>query len=449
MKNKFSSILLILVLFQSPLLAKRLSDIEVYYKCFGQFVSQRPSGDDIRLKLLEKKKISGTEACRLLLETATFSKEGILSENNEKEISKSIVKTFHTFHNSWFPAYIFEMGNDYPQTFDFIEQEASALFVTKSLFSTNFDYSMILNGESVIGGIRTKNTNPKYFVGSGKDNHEINYEEYNDMLLDRGDLVGIKELQKNVRVFHSYVDHLFYPKTFKEDYDLTHTLGGGLLGQNSYLIFNSGRTLGDKMDGGRLMPRRYAQNVIKDLLCRDLPVVNKEDSKKYIVANSNLSFAKNSSCMTCHSTMDYMTGVLRNTQLVAGNNQGASFATIYVHKIDKNLKFRKITHFTDKNYYKSKPEGRFIYRALDNVLIDKKIDSLNDLGKYIAETDDFYSCATVRYYQFLTNEKINPAELAKNSKLKPLLEIKDHFKKHKSLRKMIVELMNLEEFLNE
>lgn len=449
MKKLFISILLILILYPSPLVAKRLSELEIYHKCFGQFASQRPGIDDIRLKLLEEKKISGIEACGLLIDTATLSTEGILSGNDEKELSKSILKTFHTFHNSWFPAYIFEMGNDYPQTFDFIEQEASALFVTKSLFSPDFNYSMILQGESAIGGIREKKNNPKYFVGSGKDNHEINYKEYKDMLIDRGDLVGVKELKKNVRVFHSYVDHLFYPKKFIEDYDLTYSLGGGILGQNSYLIFNSGRTLGDKMDGGRLMPRRYAQNIIKDILCRDLPVVSKEDSEKYIVPNSSLSFAKNSSCMTCHSTMDYMTGVLRNTQLVAGDSRGASFATIFVHKIDKNLNFKNITHFSDENYYKSKPEGRFIYRTIDDVLIDEKIDSLNDLGKYMSETDDFYSCATVRYYQFLTNEKVTTAELYKNSKLKPLLKIKDNFKKHKSLKKMINELMNLEEFLNE
>lgn len=425
-------------------LAKELSNVEIYYKCYGQLTSDVPDDNDIILKAIINEKINGSEGCLQLLDMADLNESGDIYDYKKNTVGLKILKTINLFHNTWFASFLFDMANDFPMTYDLIEPEAAALHVTKNFLSKNIKYEEIVLGNDVLQGHRIGDK-PKYYVGGGKERLEIDYNNFGGLLIDRGQLIGVKKAQKNRAVFNKFEDHLFYPKRHEKKYDIHYSPGGGLLGENSYILLNSGRTLGVTMDGGNVMPRKYTQQLVKDLLCRNLPVLDNDDVKKYVVKDSNISFAKKESCMTCHVTLDYTAALLRNTQMITYDSGGKSFASMYFNEVDPKISFDQVTHFKDLNYYKSKPHGRFVFKSLNGKLLDTEITSFDELGRAITGVDEFYSCALVRYINFFTGKSITIEDLylRKSDILKgEHFEILEKFKKEKSLRGLVRNILN-------
>jgi hypothetical protein len=56
---------------------------------------------------------------------------------------------------------------------------------------------------------------------------------------------------------------------------------------------------------------------------------------------------------------------------------------------------------------KRPPKGHFYYRTLEGKLISEEIEGLSGLGNTIADLDDYYSCASKRYFEYFTGHKIN------------------------------------------
>src|SRR5690606_6202443 len=58
------------------------------------------------------------------------------------------------------------------------------------------------------------------------------------------------------------------------------------------------------------------QDVIKDFLCREVPVIRQADAIAYTTTepNTKASFRNGASCMRCHATLDALSTISRNYQ---------------------------------------------------------------------------------------------------------------------------------------
>lgn len=96
--------------------------------------------------------------------------------------------------------------------------------------------------------------------------------------------------------------------------DLATHYGGGVLGSNTYLyliLAKQSKPL-DLPDGGLLVHRGFAKSVMNDFLCREFPVVDKDDVSHFVAPESSLTFRQSASCNQCHASMDQLAGVVRN-----------------------------------------------------------------------------------------------------------------------------------------
>lgn len=106
--------------------------------------------------------------------------------------------------------------------------------------------------------------------------------------------------------------------------------GGGILGNPVYIL----KTAGDleKSDGAGEVPRTWARDVYKDLLCRDLPVVRPEDTEGFVRPNSPIAFRQSSACVACHVTIDRGASTIRhiNYYLAGTSNTPPNVGSYYL-----------------------------------------------------------------------------------------------------------------------
>lgn len=386
-----------------------------YIKCYELFVRERPPKDDFFYQLLLKRKITSLQACMNLLKTAQFTNKLTISDPENNVLGQKVLRTFNQFHNTWFPNHLTYMTTDGPETFDLVELEEPALFVTQALFNPYWNYKDILLGFNSYEGIRISKTKSQYLIGSlsspkikiSDDNFQSGLKEYakwSPHQLDRGILVGVRETIKNKDILPKSINDLFFPKLSTEPIDIHASAGGGFMGSNSYLLFNIGRSLGEKSNGANALPRKLFQQVLKDVLCRELPVLEPEDTLKYLDTNSPVPWGNNKNCMACHVTMDNMAAALRNTEIVLSRDdgQGSYHVKLYKPKIkNKN----NVLYWKSDNYHITEGAGKFVYRDIHDHLIEEPISNLNDAGQKMTKLDEFYQCATIRYLHFLTGIK--------------------------------------------
>jgi hypothetical protein len=395
--------------------------ISHYYRCHSLFARERPAANDVLLASVRRKEITSTDACMQLLYRAKFDANLTISEPERNILGQKVLRTFNSFHGTWFPNHLTYMTTDGPQTFDVVELEAPALFLTRALFDTGYEYRRIVRGDETYEGKRLSARKPEYFIGSVPD-PKIKIEsdmlkaglddlvEWKPRWLDRGVMVGLKATPVGQDILPRSVNDLFFPKLSIEPFDIHASLGGGFMGTNSYLIFNMGRSLGDVSDGGNSLPRRHSRHVIRDILCRELPVVEPEDTLAYLNEASGVSWAGNKNCMSCHATMDPMAALLRGTELVISHNDFGSYH-VKIHKPVVNTDQSRLLG-SSPDYHKTTPRGRFFYRTLGGRLIDRPVRSLDELGQELAQLDEFYQCATSRYLYFLTGISVPVRKLS-------------------------------------
>jgi hypothetical protein len=389
--------------------------ISHYYRCHSIFTRERPSPGDDLLASVSRRERTSTEACMELFSRARFDESLTIADPERNAIGQKILRTFKGFHGTWFPNHLTYMTTDGPQTFDIVELEAPALFLTRALFDPAFEYRQIVRGSETYEGKRLSVKKPEYFIGSVpepkiriesralKAGHE-NLVEWKPRWLERGVMVGLKRTPVGQDILPRSVNDLFFPKLSVEPVDIHASLGGGFMGTNSYLTFNMGRSLGDVSDGGNSLPRRHARNVIRDILCRELPVVKPEDTIPYLNEVTGVSWAGNKNCMSCHSTMDPMAALLRGAELVISHNDFGSYHVRFHKPVAKPD--RKIVLGPAPEYHKTPPHGRFFSRSVSGRLIDRPVGSLDELGEEISRLDEFYQCATSRYLYFLTGIRV-------------------------------------------
>jgi hypothetical protein len=434
-----------------------------FYKCYSIMTQSRPAIGNEELSLISKGKLTATEGCMRIFDTAKLNEKNMIADPKGNNLGRKVLGTFQAFHDSWFTNYMPYMADDSPLNFDIIELEEPAFFVTQALLNKNLMYKSIVRGSSSWKGRRQSDKASDFLIGTSSKKKHLRKSHYRvprgngleetkwtPTYLEKGQLIGFQKNLTGQEILPAHSNRIFFPEYFNEKVDIHKSLGGGFMGTNSYILFNNGRAHGVRSDGKNKMFRAYSRQLISDILCRDLPVLTPEDSVKYLNKTTDVSYGNNKSCMSCHATMDTMAGLLRNAELIINDAEYDSGSS--------HLKFHKATLQTNESYklydvmekyYLSRPYGRFVYRDLKDNLFDEKVESFEELGAQITKTYDFYACAATRYLYYFTGVRVPMSELRASKKDKVVRftdKISLNLQKNQDLRQMLQQIFESEWF---
>ena len=440
---------------------RMLSEESIYHRCHSHLVREQVDKNDPLLQKIRSGELEGSSACSELLATAAFGVDGKLVGGRDRTRASKILRTLHNFHNSWFRNIdLFNINFSYP-SFDNNDLSEPALHVTRAMFAANGEFQKVLKGKESLKAFREHDKKNEYFAytkehkykhiadtkfyqGLDKAKSKENL-EWVPSWVERGRLVGIGvQPERKEDILSMYTSKFVEPELFKRELNIRGNPGGGILGSQPYLLFNSGRELGEKMDGGLLMPRRWSKAVFRDLLCREIPVIAEEDSLKYLQPRSSIVFRKTPSCMQCHASIDNMAGAVRNISPVFSSNNPENYTQhIEIFARDHKVVEADIMVDKHKDYHLTPARGRLYFRNIYHQLVNEKVNSLEELGESIAKQDDFYVCAAKRYFEFFTGIDIHVEDYGANlgsydaesiEYIRFLLFLGKRLKKHQKLR---------------
>jgi len=445
----------------SALWADTSIEVRRLNRCYAIFTQTRIPMDNPMLRKVSKGLLTGTEACMKLLDSATLT-QGKISSAKNNDLGKKVLRSFQSFHNSWFSNFLTYMTDDSPLLYDIIELEEPAFFLSQALFDSEWKYRDILKGSDSYRGLRQSPTKPHYLIGTDISNKIPVKEKYqvlrgpgkeplswSPIPLQRGVLIGMEKSPLNRDLLPAHGHQLFFPTYYEEPLDIHKSLGGGFMGTNSYLLFNNGRPHGERSDGQIIMFRSYTKYLYQDILCRDLPVLTKKDARPFTRFNKDVSWSNSDSCMSCHASLDPVASLLRNAELVINEGPKDGSSHLKFHRPKFSLPDTYKLYDKVKDYYLSKPEANFTYRDIKGNYFHNRVTSLDELGEEMAKTADFYACAASRYFYFLTGEEIPITNLEeKNKKHKFILEMAKNLESHQKTKKLIKEIISSDWFLN-
>ncbi|ATH07770.1 hypothetical protein BIY24_07360 [Halobacteriovorax marinus] len=439
-------------------------DIEKYQKCHKQFTNTRIDTESEIINLIKQKKISAAKACIKIIQEASFNKNFQLKKISKR--TKTILKNFQTLHNSWFKLFNLNRETQDHAATNVVDTNQMAYHFTASLLSENYPYSNIFSTQITFAAIREGNEenlfsndkdiggtrsridgtgSRKWQIGGVEDGPRDYGSRYywNPPLVEFGELTGLKPITD-----HLYFKRLKEGKTLDKT-ALTRSLFPGVFGSVAYLILNLGHD-NQTTDGGNKLHRRFANNLFNDFLCRDLPILKKEDVK--IIKESKISFRKKKNCMSCHMTMDQL--ALATTHLEAFNAGEIHFSAFTFRSVYKHSTSMSSTHQfvdKDKDFYKKRHMAKFYFRDFKGDLVNRKISEPKDIGQILKTLDDPYLCTTKRYFEFLTGIEVdinNFKNIPNDSNIKKtLLKLTSVLKNEQSPKRLIEEIISSRYYL--
>ena len=445
---------ILISLFLSALSLQSLAndkELKVYFKCYGQFLQERLDIDNDQLaQKIKLGRITGSEACMNLLNRADLGSDGIISQDSTNldefgfdRKGQKILKTFNDFHRNWFESYNLNAESFVSAgTVDVFDSGDMAYYITSTLFGGK-PYSYAITTDDSLEGVRkskengtrkrllTGNSNLKLIRGSAKPQsaEEDQYQAWFPPLVQLGKLVGIKHRapyssseDSSDENNHQADDRINLAGLGNADdeaannMNIFRNLGAGAISTPSYLMMNLGTPQGKKTNGGLILHRRLSQSIIRDTLCRELPVIRSIDATKYVdsTGESELPFRNGLSCMKCHATMDPMArlvrGVVRDRTARNGGTGKRGFPIQLAYEIatsetEHPNEFTGWIDESDSKFSARPKNGYFLYRTVAGELV--KFEERNDRGlagitEQIVELDDYYMCASKRYLNFFT-----------------------------------------------
>lgn len=471
-------------------------DREVFVrKCYAQLTSQRIQPDS---EFLERAKTGEdpVSICMDILDLAKLDSSGKISANQVNGIGAEVLNNMHNLHSNFFTNREFNLHTTQATrtTSNYFDFTQPAYYITKSLFADNWTYDKAITTETSLQAIRTNNnpdqliwnsTNrrtcaetdqskgcarliPKFYnpnspvsnVAASGLNCLSNpspascrqYKammDFNNLFAPTGKLIGIQN-HPGVIAPHGFFQFQGGEQLVTDHKNGAKNLGAGIIGDPVFVMSNDTNVGGYKANGASSVPRSWAKAVYEDVLCRQLPALRPSDVGFLQTDNPQApSFRNSTSCLRCHSGMDQTAGVIRNLQyLYSSSVRSGHYAFISVRlrpwTISSNEAWRETN---DSSWYQKTPFGRLLYRDYEGKLIHQSVNNMQQLGKAISETDDYYLCAAKNYYRHFVNVDLaladpkspNYVEDAKEHK-EELIRIGLKFKEHKSLRLLIEDI---------
>ena len=421
-------------------------------------------------------------------------------------VAKKILNTFQRMHQNFFTTKDFSGVPAFSWWADlFNDPTEGATMYTNILFS-GLPYDSIVKGTTTVRAIRSLGAWIRtYFVG-GSNIWNISVPGTG---LERGELIGVGRYTTNglkTWLTSTGVPVVTLPGVYSGGASFQaerHIGAGGILGSSSYFFVNSGfPTVGRNDDPsqpnvmsaafnlGHRAPRRLVSEFMKTFMCRSIPVLRDSDVTglvaSYLSSNPNpathLAFRKSTSCMSCHATTDLMSAAglrqFHHYQTSGGTPwttaaQGAQNlpGTVFVVRQSKWSDFGGylasepysglsiLNSPRDPSASRRPNRGQFFMRGYDGTLYSQTISATNDvdgltqLGQAIANTNDLYTCAASRYFEFFTGITVSLQDVG-DPRFVPLtqddLEYRSivhqlgiSLKTHQNLQQLIREIISL------
>ncbi len=460
---KFVGLLALLFTLQVAADSVQLTEQKLYRRCYMQLVQSPIPLKDPVLVQIKAGQAKAIDACMNLLNEANLDGQGLIknSGNALGSVQQKVLRTFFEFHNTWFSANSITQVQDYNEELnrgstDVYDAHEQSYFLTRALFS-NSKFSDVLKGTERLKAVRIEDSvrvravigrdfatrAPSRTVLGENGFWDLNTVLFQSMdgthtgngdvrpaadfvrapLVAVGSLVGIQTNMDPFMVRNLSMEPLgnFRPgssePSLEYSYGFFRNHGGGIIGLPSYFLMNYGHGRGLKFNGTTKLPRRWVKSVMETFMCATLPTLREGDIQNLVVPTSNTPFRKSSSCVQCHATMDQAAYVARNLTtgssaffvIDSGSNPEHTLSKIPLmlaqYRQEKESTSEWI-HIDDPEFHIKKSTGKFLTRLFNGELLDRNISSIDDLGNVITQTQDFYTCAAKRYFEFLTGIQV-------------------------------------------
>lgn len=418
-------------------LAQKLSNEALYHRCYSQLTGQSSLRSSHLIEVRSGKK-DAIALCLSYLNGIT------LTTASTSDLSISILNQLHQVHRSWFKkgnVLDSEVNRDqHWGTLDVYDSNEPALHITRSLFADS-SVAEVLSRPVSLEGIRSplvsirQNDRRISRFSDPSPNKDGNVfrrsvslsatEPYFAPLIQVGRLTGIRDWTTSVTVPSLVVNPAssgvaeISPAEPPANFDLHKNYGGGVIGSIPYLIMNFGHSYQVSFNGTDKLPRRWGEAIVRDFLCRELPVLRNEDVGAYLVKVASVEFRKSTSCLQCHATVDNMALTARNLRLVGLNNfltdtESKSFATIASYSVRSPASFPEWPAISDPSFHFQQPSGHLYFRSYSGSLISLPVSNIQSLGAAITQTKDYYVCFASRYFEYFTGIKVKLSDPGMN-----------------------------------
>lgn len=417
---------------------ENLGELALFNRCYANLTGNRlPFNNSLRANVATGA-ITAVAACMQVLDSAKLQSASAGAALEGKLVSdtpqgRSVLQKLNDFHRTWFPAD--NLAAAIPDGFSFnkdtrflYDQGESALHVSRTLFTQGVNYNEVVLGRAAMEALRSGGPlqnqinaaiNLKVPLAQAPT-FDSGYARLNlqTELVQFGDLIGLRPITLNPAKFNlSVTSSQIGPDGFIQ-YKLpmkpNESLGGGVLGTKSYLLLNLGRSDYFTMDGGAKVPRRWARAMYNSFLCRDVPVIRREDAAPYVQA-TGLPFRQSLSCMQCHASMDRTANVARNVsyRAIPGLTDDSSLH-LAIWPATEPPEAGPVS--VDNKFHNRPTNGTLYYRSYDGTLVNRNLTSIQDLGSAFAVENDLYVCAASRYFKFFTGIEANLKDIGDTSK---------------------------------
>ncbi|MBI3556005.1 MAG: hypothetical protein HY074_07065 [Deltaproteobacteria bacterium] len=366
------------------------------------------------LKKIKAGQLKGVDACMQLLDETGLGEPGKPPPADAVDSRPfAILRTFQAFHASWFPVKDLVRHEADALTTNVYDSNEMGYHLTFNLFAANARYSQIVTGRKSFRGVRYRLQEATNFLDGEGDGVYLKFNArkwglgskenpggtWEPKLVEFGKLVGITPMKGGENRLRFREDKA----SAIREIEASKSLGAGILGTASYVLLTTTQVPKKKSDGGLSMHRSWSKAIFADLLCRNLPVVRKEDGADFVRPQSAISFRRSESCMQCHASTDSLAASIRNVMETwsAPRQEGVFITRILVpYKVEAPIETRSSD--SDADFHRRPAQGRLFFRTYKGELYDRKVTGIDQVGHALADTDDLYLCAAKRYFGFMT-----------------------------------------------
>lgn len=449
--------ILISIVTQSAL-ARPISNEALFRRCYGLITQSYPDYNHPLLNQIRQGTLEPITGCLQVFDKAKSNSSGQISNTNDQE-AREVLNSLQSLHYSWLSVKDFVTSLPSLQrdsTRDLYDVASGAYYFTKAAFDNQINYRDIFTQSTIYGAIRT-NMNPSRGIYTNTPIANWLYTGGNIQHVPSGDLIGIRPLAP-----YSVTQGPANTSNIGPTLNIFNNLGGGVLGSAPYVTHNVLQEALFSSNASSVIPRKWSRSLIKDFMCRDLPVIRDADAARYVSSSSSIAFRTTQSCTRCHATMDQMGATIRNATLTTYENgydapvdtrrQSASIMTTWGTNATAETEW---PINTDYNYFRRPTKGRLVFRTFDGQpLIDEEVANATALGTRISQLDDPYVCLAKRYYQYFMGVDIrmtdfNDPDPAVGHVLTPteqkhwnkIVTFGRNFKQHQKVRLLIEEIL--------
>jgi hypothetical protein len=423
-----------------PANAETLSKRALLHRCYQQLTQTTLKPGDPLLAKVDAGQDPIDVCINDVLKSAYFSDDttGNFVVAQEKiALGKLVTSTFQLLHSSWFgfrdiPAGAISGGIN-NNMMAVIEPNAGALYYTMTLLDQNRPANYFMNTSEYLRSLRDQGVAASsFYLATTPTNYYTAMTNFNGLNLvhQTGTPYGIRVLpdsERSTSTLNFTINSI--TTTTQDNYPrgraypagtikVFENFGGGILGLDSYMARTVDEAVSVQSDGVIELPRKWSQNIYKDLMCLDLPVIRPSDAQQFVDTTSDAPFRHQEACVACHASIDRMAGLIksfalaeRRTQLiwttwVDKTHWGKGEAGDYSWSSNKRPTFTSLGYVLN-SYIKEDHVGTLYYRGYDGRLVNEKVDSPTALGAKMSQQIEPYLCAATRYYRFFTGIDVN------------------------------------------